>query len=554
MARRRQGASKPKWAPHEHPVFKELGLNPDHIMDHIKMATDEEVAQGLRWYSDAHLLAHAIGGGDLNKGAGLLAVYSPQTMWPANIHNAIRSAHRGKALGPGEGLMISQPRQEAAQKILDGADHQKVLTTPKVNDFAYLIHHGGDLPGERPRVVIDRHAMAVLAGRRLRSSDFDFGSSLSTRHYYQHPSGLYVASTPHASQYLGHDVAPHQVQAITWLVRKRLNDIEDEGTKELKGRQTVERNEKTKVREFRDQHYPDLSNPHISHQRLAYGETRAPSDVDTLREDSCPVCGETDSFMGDRCQVCGFARPPQMFQDPNLEIARQVDLRKDVADQNGVPERSLDGEQVGDDPAQAGTTGLTGGPLTPDDITEDGMPLATDTDDLADQQVQQIQQGGPLTPEQLGPNGEVVTAPDEEAIESGQGGAAPDVPVDPDAADRRIPQGGDVFQPGPNAPGEPEGPEGPMTPDQRRFMGDDDDEEPSVGGQPVRMMDEGPGTPGDGVADLVCPSCGFQSMAQQPMTRTDDPFSPAGTGEGMLEGDACPRCGKATMLSLTNVM
>jgi hypothetical protein len=71
-------------------------------------------------------------------------------------------------------------------------------------------------------------------------------------------------------------------------------------------------------------------------RHTALGETMAPAEVDTLRDESCPVCGEHDSYDGDKCSVCNFIKPPDEFLDPDLEKAKQVDLRQDQADADGL--------------------------------------------------------------------------------------------------------------------------------------------------------------------------------------------------------------------------
>lgn len=100
---------------------------------------------------------------------------------------------------------------------------------------------------------------------------------------------------------------------------------------------------------------------------LAYGETKAPQDVDTLRTESCPVCGEVDAFDGDRCQVCNFLQPPSMFTDPDTGVARQMELRKDEIGQqaqvgpDGQPIPGQEGtdpnDPLGQDPAMQGLPG-----------------------------------------------------------------------------------------------------------------------------------------------------------------------------------------------------
>lgn len=175
------------------------------------------------------------------------------------------------------------------------------------------------------------------------------------------------------------------------------------------------------------QRYPQGKLPprQSSLPRLAYGETRAPADVDTLRTESCPVCGETDAFDGDRCQVCNFIQPPSMFTDPDTGVARQMDLRKDEMGQQ---------TQVG----------------------PDGQPLP------------------------------------------GQEGVDPNDPTGQDPA-----------------------------------------------------MEGLPGQAGDQIADLFCPACGFSADTQEPMTN-NDPAMPS-EQQGLQEGDVCPNCGQATMLSPNDV-
>ncbi len=62
--------------------------------------------------------------------------------------------------------------------------------------------------------------------------------------------------------------------------------------------------------------------------RLGYGETKAPARIDTLRSDHCPVCGEDENFAGGRCAICGFEQPPDFLTEPDLDRARENDLRE----------------------------------------------------------------------------------------------------------------------------------------------------------------------------------------------------------------------------------
>lgn len=331
--------------PGDHPFFQANPVHSDHIVAHWDRATPEEREQGKRWYGDAHIVAKAIAHGDAHKGAGVLAAYSPQTAWPVNMFNAARSLHTGQALGgPGSGVFATGSMKGQAQRIIDGEHHQDVLKGPKIQDFAHLIEHGGDADPEHPRAVIDRHAMSVAAGKRFGSHDLEH-APLGNRHYYGHVVAAYHEAARRISASEGEPVEPHQVQATTWLVRQRENVQEDDANVENdqldKGRRTRRGHDREDWDQWAGEHYPELRGPgyHSGSAHLGYGEQVAPPKVDTLRPEDCPICGDTETFDGDQCRVCGYVAPPDQFIDPNLELARQLDEEGD----DGAQDPAADG-------------------------------------------------------------------------------------------------------------------------------------------------------------------------------------------------------------------
>jgi hypothetical protein len=296
-------------------------------------------------------------------------------------------------------------------------------------------------------------------------------------------------------------------------------------------------------------------------RKTAYGEQKAPMDVDTLREDACPVCGDRDTFDGDTCEVCGYVAPPKIFQDPDLEKARQMDLRKDVAEFNDPANPNQvgpDGQPVGD-------------PMDPDALDENGNPINPDAADQEQQpgtlpgevQAEVQPDGDPMDPNALGEDGQIpdedgepvdpsLIGPDGQPLPGAQMTLPDGTPIGPQALPGDATTNmGQPFTPGPNmpeGPGEPEGPEGPMTPE-------DMDED----GQPLDP-DAGqgaPGTPGDGVPDLMCPNCGFTAEAAQPTSIDMDtqqlPNEGVAEMDGVQAGDVCPNCGAAQLLSPAEV-
>jgi hypothetical protein len=379
--------------PGTHPAWEHLGATHHNIVEHYDAATPEEKADGHRWYPDAQLLAHHLGestGHGRNKASALLASYSPQMEWGVNMHHALRAMHSGRAPGPGEGMNITESHQAKSQKILDGAgdegEHHTILNGPKTQAFRHLINHGGLDPstGEKSdKVCVDVHAMAVAAGRRLHGEDKLVGQTLLGKpHFYRHAEKLYQDAAAHISARDGQHVSPSEVQAVTWGVRKRRNMEENPNDRNTKALQTIERNNRAGWQDaYKDTGHDQFSqettdpargprNLHANRgrrpfaERRAYGETKAPADIDTLRDEECPICGESTSYDGNSCAVCGFVQPPKEFQDPDLELAQKLDLRKDDADPTGMDVSDVQGvEDSINDADRDGLDDETGQPM-----------------------------------------------------------------------------------------------------------------------------------------------------------------------------------------------
>ena len=371
--------------PADHPFFQAHPMHKEHIKAAYHDTTQDERSLGDRWYPDAHHVAkgitttHSKPHGDAALGAGLLSAYSPQTAWPVNLFNASRAA-RGDPPGPGSGAMGSQ--QRPAIRMLAGAHHSDVLNAPKTRDFAHLIEHGGDTESDTKtgsqKVVVDRHALSVARPRLNKDETQGFPSG--HRHFYEHVAQHYRDAAADLSAHYGRHIAPHQVQAATWLRQVRKNQEEDRagmgggGTGASKGRVVTHTRAQDRWHQHHQEQHPGgipEENMHFrGHQKQAYGETRVPAQVDTLRMEECPVCGEHDVWSGDRCPVCGFIVPPSLFRDPDVTKAQQV---RDELDQQG--EVVTPGE-----PGDPGTQPMGSDPdasqqmVHPDQIAPDGVP------------------------------------------------------------------------------------------------------------------------------------------------------------------------------------
>lgn len=266
------------------------------------------------------------------------------------------------------------------------------------------------------------------------------------------------------------------------------------------------------------QHSEDLTDDGRAwSQKVAYGETKAPADVDTLRDPNCPVCGD-DCFDGAECNVCGFVQPPKFLQDPDLEKAQQLDLRKQIGeeDPNALQKEQVQPNDVAspddlnDDGSFSGQQAQPGS--LPGEVQGEVQTAQTGMDQLG---VPPQDQAGQVP---LGPNGEPAGPQD----------------LPPQAQDPM----GKPFTPGPNMPEGPGDPEAPAAPGEEQ-----------QGLQPG--FDGQTGTPqaADDAAQeaLTCNSCGFQAQSTPP--DSVDPADPDGGSDGTVAGDLCPYCQQGQLLS-----
>ena len=256
----------------DHPWFRTHPVSCENIVWHWQQATSDEIVQGMRWYADAHHVATAIAAGNAHLGAGMIAIYSPQQGWIGNVLNAARVLREGKGMGgPGSGLFASAAQKKAADRLLAGERYEDILNGPKIRDFAHLIEFAGDRDPEDPRVVIDRHALSVAHGRALTSDEYQSApvngtrrkdGSIARRHY-DHVVSLYRSAAELICGRVGEKVAAHQVQAVTWLVRQRLNEQaqQQRGLTGLdRGRNRARVNAEIAWQEFRSVYLPSLTN------------------------------------------------------------------------------------------------------------------------------------------------------------------------------------------------------------------------------------------------------------------------------------------------------
>jgi hypothetical protein len=172
-----------------------------NILRVYRSATDAQLAEGIRWYDDAHTLAVALDPSNVERSAGVIAALSPLTPWGRNVAMATRAYADGFASG---GMPSSLNK---ADRILNGeAPLDVVGKGPKVRNFYLNILDPSNANGG---VTVDRHAFDIAVGR---VTDDETRGILGRKGMYDHFADMYREAAKIAG------IGSAQMQAVTWVV------------------------------------------------------------------------------------------------------------------------------------------------------------------------------------------------------------------------------------------------------------------------------------------------------------------------------------------------
>lgn len=169
-----------------------------NIMAVYGRATDRQRSKGMAWYSTAHNLAEMVGGGDMSKGAGIIAALSQNTGWNRNVELAIKA-------GTGQEVQHFGPVVGKVMRIMAGQPPHVVLGKGLKTQAFYLNILHPDLSGA---VTVDRHAHDIARDQRWGNR----GRGLSTVKRYNVLADAYRDAATLAG------IRPHEMQAVTWVV------------------------------------------------------------------------------------------------------------------------------------------------------------------------------------------------------------------------------------------------------------------------------------------------------------------------------------------------
>lgn len=191
-------------------------------------ATDQELHEGLAWYTESYRWCETIAAGygiELEKVAGVVAALSPGLQWSLNQKQAeevIRYYVAGATLADIEALTVGvygRPNRRKCYRILrsDGKFETILAMFGKRGPKTRAFYHNIARPWFNGPVCVDRHAKC--AAYNVTDDRDRFGSV--KEHEYAELERTYQNAASKV------DVLPHELQAIVWVVwRNNMADLE----------------------------------------------------------------------------------------------------------------------------------------------------------------------------------------------------------------------------------------------------------------------------------------------------------------------------------------
>lgn len=189
-----------------------------NILKFYNTATVSELKEGMFWYNEAHSYCKELSGRfnlPVQVVAGIIAVYSPQTDWLSNKRFALSFLINPK------NRYRSLVQDIKARKILKLNNEDKIYSLISNKNFLKSKSFFLNLlnPDIVTNVTIDRHAIAITIQNPDNVAALNNNMAQITVAQYNFFQSAYVRAAKEL------DILPHQLQAITWTVYRRLREL-----------------------------------------------------------------------------------------------------------------------------------------------------------------------------------------------------------------------------------------------------------------------------------------------------------------------------------------
>lgn len=181
-------------------------------------SNDLDRQQGMDWYYNANVIASKLASRyrtTTSVVCGVIAALSPGCTWERNIEYAERALiNHSMGMTANDSLNIGsygKANMRKAWRIMNGDDALDVLGGNKVRAFYTLLND----PLNSTVCCIDRHAVGIAVGKPVGDK---FSKYTSTDKKYN------ALANEYARIALELGIMPHQLQAVTWVTWRRINN------------------------------------------------------------------------------------------------------------------------------------------------------------------------------------------------------------------------------------------------------------------------------------------------------------------------------------------
>lgn len=206
---------------------KDYKVTKGNIVKMYNKATKQEFLNGLDWYPDTHNMARDLESDthyqiSTESIVGVIAALSPNNDWEKNKKDAISVLnHTLKGNYDLDDIKVStyDSNKDKAKKIINGSDIETTLK-PNKNSGMKTLNFFKCIMGDTNAVCVDGHAFHIASNR---VNPLDKVPSLSEKNY-NIIANEYKLATKLINKKYNLNLIPSQVQAITWVTYKRINN------------------------------------------------------------------------------------------------------------------------------------------------------------------------------------------------------------------------------------------------------------------------------------------------------------------------------------------
>jgi len=206
---------------------KDYKVTKDNIVKMYDKATKAEYWHGVDWYTDAYNMARDMESNtdyqiSTESIVGVIAALSPNNLWDKNKKDAKTVIdHTLKGNYDLDDIKVStyNTQKDKAKKIINGSNIETTLK-PNKNSGMKTLNFFKCIMGDTNAVCVDGHAFHIASNR---VNALDKVPSLNEKNY-NIIANEYKLATEFINKKYNLNLIPSQVQAITWVTYKRINN------------------------------------------------------------------------------------------------------------------------------------------------------------------------------------------------------------------------------------------------------------------------------------------------------------------------------------------